>query len=126
MLLTPALRLLITTALGRDVGRTPGKTAHRKVVELTTPFLDEGAECPGPSISPGKPPEFSLTLSFFNFFFYIDYNVVLVLGVPQSDSVILIHIYVPIPFQILFPFRLLHNIEQSSLCYMVGSCWLSI
>ena len=50
----------------------------------------------------------------------------LVLGIPQSDSVILIHIYVPIPFQILFPFRLLHNIEQSSLCHMVGSCWLSI
>ena len=35
MLLTPALRLLITTALGRDVGRTPGKTADRKEVELT-------------------------------------------------------------------------------------------
>ena len=29
-------------------------------------------------------------------------------------------------FQILFPFRLLQNIEQSSLCYIVGLCWLSI
>ena len=27
--------------------------------------------------------------------------------------------------QILFPFRLLHNIEQSSFCYTVGPCWLS-
>ena len=51
-------------------------------------------------------------------------NVVLVSGVQQSDSVINIHI--SILFQILFPFRLLHNIEQSSLCYTVGPCWLSI
>ena len=29
-------------------------------------------------------------------------------------------------FQILFPFRLLQNIEQSSLCYIIGPCWLSI
>ena len=51
-------------------------------------------------------------------------NVVLVSGVQQSDSVI--HIHVPILFQIIFPFRLLYNIEQSSLCYTVGPCWLSI
>ena len=38
-------------------------------------------------------------------------NVVLVSGVQQSDSVI--HIHVSILFQILFPFRLLQNIEQS-------------
>ena len=25
-----------------------------------------------------------------------------------------------------FPIKLLHNIEQSSLCYSVGPCWLSI
>ena len=43
-------------------------------------------------------------------------NAVTVTGVQQSDSVI-IHIHVSILFQILFPFRLLHNIEQSSLCY---------
>ena len=48
----------------------------------------------------------------------------IVSGVQQSDSVI--HIHVSILFQILFPFRLLHNIEQSSLCYTVGPCWLSI
>ena len=37
-------------------------------------------------------------------------NVVLVSGVQQSNSVIHIHV------SILFPFRLLQNIEQSSLC----------
>ena len=61
---------------------------------------------------------------FFNFLFYIGVqlinNVVLVSGVQQSDSVI--HIHVSILFQILFPFRLLHNTEQSSLCYTVGPC----
>ena len=36
------------------------------------------------------------------------------------------HIYVSILFQILSPFRLLQNIEQSSLCYTVGPCGLSI
>ena len=51
-------------------------------------------------------------------------NVVIVSGVQKSDSVIYIH--VPILFQILFPFRLLHNTEQRSLCYTVGPCWLSI
>ena len=45
-------------------------------------------------------------------------NFVLVSGVQQSNSVIHIHVY--ILFQILFPFRLLQNIEQSSLCYTVG------
>ena len=47
-------------------------------------------------------------------------NVVLVSGVQQAggggdDSVIYIHVF--ILFQILFPFRLLRNIEQSSLRY---------
>ena len=28
-------------------------------------------------------------------------------------------------FQLLFPYRLLQNIESSSLCYTVGPCWLS-
>ena len=48
----------------------------------------------------------------------------LVSDVQQSDSVI--HIHVSILFQILFPFRLLQNTEQSSLCYTVGPCRLSI
>ena len=51
-------------------------------------------------------------------------KVVLVSIVQQSDSVIRIH--VSILFQILFPFRFLQNIEQSSLCYTVGPYWLSI
>ena len=37
-------------------------------------------------------------------------NVVLISGIQQSDSVI--HIHVSILFQILFPFRLLHNIGE--------------
>ena len=49
---------------------------------------------------------------------------VLVSGVQQSDSVI--HIHGSILFQILFPFRLLQSIEQSSLCYTAGPCWLPI
>ena len=37
-----------------------------------------------------------------------------------------IHIHVSSLPQTLLPFRLPHNIEQSSMCYTVGSCWLSI
>ena len=50
-------------------------------------------------------------------------SVVLFSGVQHSDSII--HTHISILFQILFS-RLLQNIEQSSLCYTVGSCWLSI
>ena len=46
-----------------------------------------------------------------------------VLGVQQSESVIHIHVYI---FEILFPFRLLHNIEQSLLFYTVDPSWLLI
>ena len=48
-------------------------------------------------------------------------NVMLVSGRKQNDSVIHIHVSV----EVLFPFRLLQNTEQSSLCYTVGLCWLS-
>ena len=51
-------------------------------------------------------------------------NVTLVSGVQQSDSVI--HTHVCILFQILFPSRSLQCIEQSSLWYTVGPCWLCI
>ena len=51
-------------------------------------------------------------------------NVVLVAGVQQNDSVI--HIHISVLFQILFPFRLLQNTEQSSLYYTAGPCWLPI
>ena len=37
-----------------------------------------------------------------------------------------IQFYIYIFFQILFPYRLLQNIECSSLCYIVGPCWLFI
>ena len=39
---------------------------------------------------------------------------------------IYINKYIYILFQILFPYRLLENIEYSSLRYTVGPCWLSI
>ena len=68
---------------------------------------------------------------FFCFYFILEYqyfilinNVVLVSGVQPSDSVL--HIPVSSLFQILFPFTLLQNIEQSSLCYTVGPCWLCV
>ena len=69
---------------------------------------------------------------FFPFFkkvlFYIVVklinNVMLVSGIEQSGSVMPIH--VSILFQILVPFRLFHNIEQSSLCYTGGRYWSSI
>ena len=71
---------------------------------------------------------FCIYLFCFNILFYIGEqlinNVVLVSGVQQSDSVI--YIQVSILFQILLPFRLLCNIEQSSLCCIVGLCWLPI
>ena len=51
-------------------------------------------------------------------------NVVLVSGVQQSDSVINIH--VSILSWIISPFGLLHNIEQSTLCYTVGPYLLCI
>ena len=69
-----------------------------------------------------------LFLFFLNFLFYIGVqlinNVVLVSGVQRSDSVT--HVHVSLLFQILFLFRLLHNTEQSSLCYIASPCWLSI
>ena len=55
---------------------------------------------------------------------YFINNVMLVSVVQQSDSVI--HIHISILFQTLFPFKLLHNIKQSSLCFTVGPCWFSI
>ena len=51
-------------------------------------------------------------------------NVVIVLGAQQRDSAI--HRHIPILPQTPLIFRLPHNIEQSSLCYTVGPCWLSI
>ena len=62
------------------------------------------------------------------FLFYIGAQLIncdeLFSGVQQSDSVK--HICGSALSQILFPFRLLQDIEQCSLCYTVGSCCLSI
>ena len=52
------------------------------------------------------------------------YNVVLVSGAQQSESVI--HMHISTLFQILFPYRPLQSTEQSSLCYTVGPYQLSI
>ena len=51
-------------------------------------------------------------------------NVVTISGEQWRDSAI--HIHVSILSQTSLPSRLPHNIEQSSLCYTVGPCWLSI
>ena len=67
------------------------------------------------------------SIKFFIFIFIgveLIYNIVLVSGVHQSESVI--HIHTAFLFQILFPYRSLQNIEQSSLCYIVGLYQLSI
>ena len=66
------------------------------------------------------------SLLFFNILFYIGVqlinNVVIVSGEQQRDSAIHVSTLPQTPR----PSRLLHNIEQSSLCYTVGPCWLSI
>ena len=71
----------------------------------------------------------------FSFYLYlIEVELIysmLVSGVQHSDSVIYTHTHTHTHtyiyfFQILFPYRLLQNIEYSSLCYTVGPCWLSI
>ena len=56
------------------------------------------------------------------------YNWLYRLSLYNHTVCICIHIciYIFFFFQILFPYRLLQNIEYSSLCYTVGSCCLSI
>ena len=49
-------------------------------------------------------------------------SVLLVSDIQQSDSVIRVSSLFPI----LFPFKLLRNIERGSLCYTVDPWWLSI
>ena len=56
------------------------------------------------------------------------YNVELVSGVQQGVIQLYSMAYLfffKLFFQILFPLKLLHNIEQSSLCSTVGPRWLS-
>ena len=54
----------------------------------------------------------------------IIYNIVLVWGIQQSDSIM--HRYINVIYYILFHYRLLQDIEYSSLCYSEGLCELSI
>ena len=53
-------------------------------------------------------------------------SIVLALCIQQSDSVIYVYVYIYILFQIIFHFKLLQDIEFSSLCYRVYPCCLSI
>ena len=70
-------------------------------------------------------PEVQLFFFFFNFYWSIvDLQCCFSSGVQQSESVI--HIHISTLFQILFPYRSLQSIGQSSLCYTAGPCWLSI
>ena len=50
------------------------------------------------------------------------YSAVLVSGVQPGQSVTRTH--TSTLFLILFPFRLLQNTEENSLCYTVSPCWL--
>ena len=60
---------------------------------------------------------FFVGVYFFCFFeVYLIYNGVMIFIAEQRDS----HIHIPILFQILSPYRLLENIEQTSLCCTVG------
>ena len=63
---------------------------------------------------------FSNTSIFFLDYNVLIYNVVLVSGVQQSDSVT----HIPFFFQSLFPYRLLQSTGFSSPCYAVGPCYL--
>ena len=47
-------------------------------------------------------------------------------SVQQSGSVLYKYRFRYILFQILFPSRLLQNIEYNFLCFTIGPCWLSI
>ena len=54
----------------------------------------------------------------------LTYNVVLVLGVQQSESVV--HMHICMLLKVLFPYRSLQSTEQSSLCYTEGPYWFSV
>ena len=60
----------------------------------------------------------------FTLYWSIADDVVKVSGGPQREPAI--HIHVSILPQTPLPSRLPHNIEQGSLCYIEGPCWLSI
>ena len=64
-----------------------------------------------------------------NLYFVLGYsrltnNIVIVSGEQQRDSAIHIHVFIRPPSPP--PIQTAHDIEQSSMCYTVGPCWLSI
>ena len=63
---------------------------------------------------------------FFNLLFFYWSIVDLQCHVSFRSIYIMLYMYIYILFQIIFPCKLLQNIEYSSLCYIVGPCWLSI
>ena len=66
---------------------------------------------------------FCMYMFFLNFHVILGYSwLTVVIFRCTAKSVI----HVSILFQIVFPLRLLWSIEQSSPCYSVGSCWLSL
>ena len=93
------------------LGRYPGEG---KGYPLQYSGLENSIDCIVHAITKGQTQTEWLslvTLCLFFIFIGIELmnNVVLISGVCQTDTVI--HIYVSILFQILFPFRLLQNIE---------------
>ena len=89
--------------------------------------------------------EDSVQLFFFFFFFFFNFigvqltdHAVLVSGVQQSEYIymcvcvyiypflIQFYIYIYIYLHSFFPYRLLQSIEQTSLCYTVGPCQISV
>ena len=94
---------------------------RRKSVYFSTPHT-------GPSVTLQRRllyflPIFILFYNSFLLRYSWFYNVVLVSGVQQNDSVTYIHVY---SSQIHFHYRLLQDIEYNSLCYTVSPCGLSI
>ena len=69
-----------------------------------------------------------LYIFFLFFLFYMEIqpinSVVIVSGEQQRDSAM--HLHICILPRTPLPSRLPRNVEQSSLCYTVGPCWLSI
>ena len=67
---------------------------------------------------------------FLNFFVgvYLNYYVVLIITVQQSNSVkyIYIYIYIHIFFHVPFQYYLSQDVEYSSQCSAVGPCCLSM
>ena len=62
---------------------------------------------------------------FFNFYFILEYNWLTMLKYMAKWFCYTYSCFYSF-FQSLLPFRLLQTIKQSSLCYTVGPCWLSI